>query len=136
MTVAGHGQNVHVIGNHDYASASDSSPGAALDGSAYEAPDMTAGPEGASSTVPGRRKERKHRYLDSLMDKAGELNLRCESAGPIERDVMQAPCGCRIDAVACDPSEPGEALITNRLCARCGWGMDVAGRPVQEGRAV
>lgn len=27
----------------------------------------------------GRRRERKHRYLDSLMDKAGEMNLRCES---------------------------------------------------------
>ena len=33
-------------------------------------------PEG--HPVEGKRKERKERYLESLMDKAGELSLRCE----------------------------------------------------------
>lgn len=45
----------------------------------YAPPSPT--PRGASASPPpeeGRKKEKKQRYLDSLMDKAGELNLRCE----------------------------------------------------------
>lgn len=40
----------------------------------------SAGTQGSSSDQPagGKRKERKERYLESLMDKAGELSLRCE----------------------------------------------------------
>ncbi|KAI9637861.1 putative magnesium ion transporter [Dioszegia hungarica] len=44
----------------------------------YAPPSPT--PRGASASPPpeeGRKKEKKQRYLDSLMDKAGELNLRC-----------------------------------------------------------
>ena len=32
----------------------------------------------AEQPIEGKRKERKERYLESLMDKAGELSLRCE----------------------------------------------------------
>ena len=55
-----------------------------------EIPYVPPGPESSSSSVnpgdggpgdghpvEGKRKERKQRYLESLMDKAGELSLRC-----------------------------------------------------------
>ncbi len=41
--------------------------------------EFDAGPNmtGTGNTEDGRKRERKERYLDSLMDKAGELSLRC-----------------------------------------------------------
>ncbi|ORY24946.1 hypothetical protein BCR39DRAFT_545311 [Naematelia encephala] len=44
---------------------------------AQTGPAPNAPAAGPSSDVEGRRNERKQRYLDSLMDKAGELSLRC-----------------------------------------------------------
>ena len=44
-------------------------------------PSVPPGPtRSASNNEEGRQKEKKERYLDSLMDKAGELSLRCSFA--------------------------------------------------------
>ena len=91
MTVAGHGQNVHVLDGEDQLpqiwemgepygrqregvggiEGSETASGLSSEAAGY------AQGAGASAGL-GRRKERKNRYLDSLMDKAGELNLRCK----------------------------------------------------------
>lgn len=59
------------------------------------------GRSGTSIPEEGRKQEKKQRYLDSLMDKAGELNLRCKPE--------LGHCQDRIDK--------GESLCY-RLCAR------------------
>ena len=91
VTVAGHGQNVHVLDGEDQLpqiwemgepygrqregvggiEGSETASGLSSEAAGY------AQGAGASAGL-GRRKERKNRYLDSLMDKAGELNLRCK----------------------------------------------------------
>jgi hypothetical protein len=66
------------------------------------------------SAVDGKRKERKQRYLDSLMEKAGDLSLRCEWA----RNPCGAPdTGCRMmdrNDVGClaraDPSQAPSSM--------------------------
>jgi hypothetical protein len=44
------------------------------------APERLAEGEAGGVGEDGKRKERKAKYLESLMDKAGELSLRCELA--------------------------------------------------------
>lgn len=67
------------------------------------------------AAVDGKRKERKQRYLDSLMEKAGDLSLRCEWA-IVLLDISGTRCGMldRYDV------ETRLVLIRHRLHYRCG----------------
>jgi hypothetical protein len=75
------------------------------------APERLAEGEAGGVGEDGKRKERKAKYLESLMDKAGELSLRCELASLV-------------------PS--GFVMLIYRFHSGCGWGMESRRGTIQE----